>query len=409
MARIEFAGKGEPIPEYAIPPFGSSSVIPPTILTYIDNSVLSIQTYRDLGYTHFEVWCIGAAGGKGGGVQTINPSDPSYIYGSIPSSSYGGEGGGGGLHKIGGLLEDLPAVVPIVVGKEGFSGTDGTRHYRWRVATSYRYGAGGWSYYAVIRGDKDIPYMTDSNGNAIPPYFFEDEADTYPSLPSSYLFFDEPNYVSPTDGGDGGASYFNDPPLALASGGVGGKKSPVYSNSMSSANRESYAMLHAPGGEGGQGGVGGRIVAGGGGNGSTASDLEFNDVPGTPNYRQEKPRVLTPAKDGFWDGVVGQGGGGGRGGTTQTQHDSRFPPSSAVNQPVISPASSGGKGSFSYADTSVYGQAGTVGTNAMVPGVAGGARVLKSNKYGSRYSGYSPNGLVVVRLTRIVDEPVDPG
>jgi hypothetical protein len=399
MPRVELSGKGDRIPEYAIPPFGSDGVIPPTVRTFTDSTDFSVQTYRDLGYTHFEVWCIGAAGGKGGGVQTGNTSDPSYAYGAIPSTSYGGEGGGGGLQKIGGMLADLPDVVPVVVGKEGAAGQDGNRHYRWRIASAWMYGAGGWGNYAVTKGNANVPGMTDASGNAIPPYFFVTDAETYPNASPAYLFYPEPSYVEPTDGNAGGASYFNDPPLAMASGGTGGKKSPVYSNSSSDTHRESFAMLHAPGGEGGQGGVGGQVEPGGGANGGTSTGLAFNDVAGTPNYRQEIPRVLTGAEDGYWDGIIGEGGGGGRGGTSQVNPQ----PPVGVTPPTVSPSSSGGKGSFSYADTSVFGPEGSVGTQEIIPGTAGGARVLKNNKYGSRSAGYNPNGVVIVRLTRIVD------
>lgn len=396
MPQIEFDGQGEPIPIYAIPPFQSESSIPPTVLTFTNSADFLAQTYRDLGYTHFEAWCIGAAGGRGGGVQVGDTTDPSYIYGEIPSTSYGGEGGGGGLHTIGGLLVDLPPIVQVVVGSEGVAGADGNRQYRWRVAVAMQYepSYGYPMMLAVVKGATNVPYMTDASGNAIPPYFYTTEE-------AAYLFFENPNYVEPQDGTDGGYSSFNSP-LGLASGGRGGKKSPVYRNNQDDKDRVSIAMQHAPGGEGGQGGIGGRIDPGGGGDGGKASELGFFDVPPYPfgQYRQEKPRVLTPAKDGFWDGVVGQGGGGGRGGTSQSNPSS--PITGGATPPTVSPSSSGGKGSFSYADTSVYGPPGTVGTLAITPGTAGGARVLKNQKFGSRSSGYNPNGVVVVRLTRIV-------
>lgn len=403
MARIEFDGEGIPIPLYAIPPFGSDSNLPPTILTFTDSADLQISLYSDLGYTHFEAWCIGAAGGAGGGVQTGDITDQTYAFDMIPSISYGGEGGGGGLYKIGGLLADLPPLVPIVVGHEGVAGQDGTRHYRWRSASSMMpsyYPDSPPSVRAVTKGDRNVPYMTDADGNAIPPYFYTD--------PSPYLFFPNPYYIEPQDGGDGGGSSFN-APLAQASGGTGGKKSPVYRNAQDDQDLYSIVMLHAPGGNGGQGGVGDSITPGGGGEGGKATDRAFYDTPGGPfppgvSYMDEKPRVLTSAKDGIWDGAIGQGGGGGRGGTRQTgAHDERFGTDSPYyGADRVVPASAGGKGSFSYADTSVFGPPQTVGTFELVPGTAGGARVLKNLKYGSRTNGYNPNGVVVVRLTRIV-------
>lgn len=56
-------------------------------------------------------------------------------------------------------------------------------------------------------------------------------------------------------------------------------------------------------------------------------------------------------------------------------------------------ARQGAKGSFSYSDTSVYGPSSTMW--------GGGARVNKILKYGSRTTGYNPNGLVVVRIFKV--------
>lgn len=69
-----------------------------------------------LGYTNFDVICIGGGGGRGGGVDTQNTG--TLIR------TYGGEGGGGGYHRIQGLLSQLPANVPVVVGAAGAAGTD---------------------------------------------------------------------------------------------------------------------------------------------------------------------------------------------------------------------------------------------------------------------------------------------
>ena len=70
----------------------------------------------DLGYTNFDVICIGGGGGRGGGVDTQNTG--TLIR------TYGGEGGGGGYHRVQGLLSQLPANVPVVVGAAGAPGTD---------------------------------------------------------------------------------------------------------------------------------------------------------------------------------------------------------------------------------------------------------------------------------------------
>jgi Glycine-rich domain len=74
------------------------------------------QKYIDLGYTHFDVICIGGGGGMGGGVDSGNAG--TLIR------SYGGAGGGGGFHRVRGLLSALPSLCPIVVGAGGALGTE---------------------------------------------------------------------------------------------------------------------------------------------------------------------------------------------------------------------------------------------------------------------------------------------
>lgn len=72
--------------------------------------------YIDLGYTHFDVICIGAGGGMGGGIDTANTG--------TQIRNYGGAGGGGGFHRVRGLLSALPIDSPVVVGVGGAVGTD---------------------------------------------------------------------------------------------------------------------------------------------------------------------------------------------------------------------------------------------------------------------------------------------
>ena len=89
----------------------------PLVLRYDANQTFDTQKYIDLGYTHFDIICIGGGGGPGGGIDTANT-------GTLVRS-YGGAGGGGGLHRARGLLSALPATCPIVVGA---GGTPGTNH-----------------------------------------------------------------------------------------------------------------------------------------------------------------------------------------------------------------------------------------------------------------------------------------
>ena len=82
----------------------------------LENGVPFIpQDWIDLGYTHFDVICIGGGGGHGGGVDTANT-------GTLVRN-YGGEGGGGGYQRIQGMLSALPSSCPIVVGASGAAGT----------------------------------------------------------------------------------------------------------------------------------------------------------------------------------------------------------------------------------------------------------------------------------------------
>lgn len=70
----------------------------------------------DKGYTRYDVICIGGGGGRGGGIDTANTG--TLIR------NYGGEGGGGGFHRVQGLLSALPSTCPVVVGTAGAPGTE---------------------------------------------------------------------------------------------------------------------------------------------------------------------------------------------------------------------------------------------------------------------------------------------
>lgn len=74
------------------------------------------QQYLDMGFTHFDVLCIGAGGGTGGGINTGNTG--------TQVRNFGGAGGGGGLHIVRGLLSALPESCPVVVGVGGNPGAD---------------------------------------------------------------------------------------------------------------------------------------------------------------------------------------------------------------------------------------------------------------------------------------------
>lgn len=80
------------------------------------NQDFDTLAYIDMGYVNFDVICIGAGGGRGGGIDTANT-------GTLVKN-YGGEGGGGGFQRVKGVLADLPDSCPIVVGAAGADGND---------------------------------------------------------------------------------------------------------------------------------------------------------------------------------------------------------------------------------------------------------------------------------------------
>jgi Glycine-rich domain len=276
----------------------------PLVVNLVNGVPFIPQQYIDMGYTDFDVMCIGAGGGMGGGIKTGNTG--------TQIRSFGGAGGGGGLHRARGLLSALPTSCPVVVGVGGAPGTE---------------------------------HVSD------------------PALTS--------------DGGDGGYSSFNGA-TCRASGGKGGQK--VVSNSQTVTT----------GANGGQGGAGDRILSGGGANGGTAGTPTATG-PGAPG---------TAAQDGTWNGIIGQGGGGGAGGVAK------------YGGFTLNAATAGGRGSFNTNDTSVYGPGGIPasdlldsGANNVIPGGASGAKPTPLNDlpyiYGQSYGQLvvAQFGLVVVRLT----------
>ena len=201
-----------------------------------------------------------------------------------------------------------------------------------------------------------------------------------------------PTIGAPTPGEDGGTSSFGD--IAKASGGTGGGEAIGWDGGISGTALHSH-------GWGGDGGIGG------------------SGVPASPPYL---PKAI-PAEDGHWDGTIGSGGGGGYGGI----------------QPGT-PASDGGRGSYSFRDTTVFGPKGRRGlytvsivnyteeviqigppgdyvsygvyvgdplsTNEVLipsdfnPGSGGGARVNPINQkhQGSHAKGAFPDGAVFIRI-----------
>ena len=90
----------------------------PLVIKFNANQNFDPKAYLDMGYTNFDVICIGGGGGMGGSINTANT-------GTLIRST-GGAGGGGGLHRVQGLLSALPVTCPVVVGAGGAVGTDDT-------------------------------------------------------------------------------------------------------------------------------------------------------------------------------------------------------------------------------------------------------------------------------------------
>lgn len=334
--RVSLNGYGDSIPEAVFDAdLYLSPLEPDTALKlFLENGVpFEKAIYVDEGYIFYEVWCVGAAGGKGG----------SILGGLNSVDSLGGAGGGGGLHRVAGLLADLPDSCPIVVGQAGADGVNGSDD-RW-------------------------------------PWLFNS-------------WDPDPSYVYPTGGGDGGFSSFNDG-LCRASGGRGGGPTQASPGPPPGTPLADWAVWAARvntgrvGGIGGQGGCGGQIAAGGGGLGGFAVRTSFNQW------------AYTPAHDGTWDGAIGKGGGGGSGGHIHMTAPGTLGP----GWDELQKAGDGGRGSYSYRDTSVYGSREkahatppTGRSQVIFPGSSGGARVNKLSRYGSRAPGAEPNGVVFMRL-----------
>lgn len=441
MTQIHLAGPGGPIPTIALPDPNISDDLPTTELVLENGVPFAKLDYVNLGYTHAEVWVVAAAGGLGpnaanptfswsiaqtfevmpGDVYTAwvewlvysggdrnayaqrghwepyppgpgRPSPPSAwlsyaiangewwmsdgpdytLYqwaahinpaGTYPVRTYsspvlsdpgndiGGGGGGGGVHVVTVLLADLPALTPVVIGQAAAD------------APFAQVNSSG--VYTPLPNDPPLrPYGESGNTNpATWSPILMPWANRYPGAHASFP------PIGP--GLPGGASSFGD--VAMASGGKGGNGAKKWVGSTLTAD-----------GNGGDGGLGGQSTPGGGGLGS--------------------PSKTETGKDGGWDGLVGGGGGGGHGGK-YVPAGGGFGGGSAT----ITAATDGGRGSFNYGDTSVWGQkqikqtltVGSLTHGPIIPGGGGGVRANHKNPVGSDAAGYSPNGAVILRLLKI--------
>jgi hypothetical protein len=385
--RVSLEGHGDLIPETAFPAPGEDANVPSKSFLLEDGVPYEKAADVTDGFTHFEVWCVGAVGGHGGLYST------SYA-GDIEIS--GGAGGGGGLHRVAGLLEDLPDSCPVVVGQAGEDGEDFTTLLPRELVN------------VDGSGDVIFPVTTDPN----------------------------PDYVDPPSGTDGGASSFNGT-TCRASGGKRGEPpvaeefhdwytvihdayadpanagilfgAPMYWTTPPDYN---YETIHrVMGGLGGEGGCGDQTTPGGGGAGASHHWDGIYNSHGTWGFETMGTRVIENAAKGSWDGSIGKGGGGGLGCVRHVAYESghMVPP---VFPLYVQLAAKGADGSFSFGNPSVFGPGqpgklptpspiGWTDTNPILPGSGGGAKAHKTLKYGSRAPGFNPNGCVFIRLYKI--------
>lgn len=346
--RASLGGKSDPRSEFALTDTGDGGGTgdAPVVLLLDDGVAFLPDDYISLGYTNYEVWCIGAVGGRGGDI--IGESGPGR-----GGSWFGGAGGGGGIQRAVGLLADLPGVVPVVVGQPGSNGPDGN---------------GAWTHLPVV----------DGTGHVIEPITF------YPN----------PDYVAPQAGTDGGASSFG--AIAQASGGKAG--TPVLVIVTSTIFGFLYVTYYQVG-EGGEGGLGGQLIAGGGASGGVLKDTSV-----------VAPKPGAKAENGIWDGAIGSGGGGGYGGIWQPNplgggSGTDAGPGGQGNFSYVDTKVYGQR-EYAHGLTSAdlehgYGGLFDIGIGKLiVPGSGGGGRIPGNRKYGSRAIGYNPAGAVLIRLTK---------
>lgn len=95
---------------------GIAADVSPKTIIFEDDDDFDVDTYLALGYTDIDIICIGGGGGRGGGIDTAGSGTLIRIY--------GGEGGGGGYHRVQAKLSLLPSSCPIVIGDTGTPGTE---------------------------------------------------------------------------------------------------------------------------------------------------------------------------------------------------------------------------------------------------------------------------------------------
>jgi hypothetical protein len=97
---------------------GVIAKLEPIVLMYTSPGADSFDKTVYPDHTNYEIMVIGGGGGEGGRLHGDDPDNSWETY------AFGGQGGGGGSHRMRGLLEFLDDSTDIVVGDAGAAGTD---------------------------------------------------------------------------------------------------------------------------------------------------------------------------------------------------------------------------------------------------------------------------------------------
>jgi hypothetical protein len=338
MSRIEFGGHEGPMPDIAIPDPHLSDHLPTQVLELTED--FAKADWMALGYTHYEVWCIGAAGGLGGGVLSDPIWAAKFYLLSAPSDIWAGHlaalvQGDAYLGKkfysdyYTTIFSSVPLSMPHGYLSLASPATGYTGGYAYDV-THYQAeeyynpshllgvqeymsvfarqtgdafgGAGGGGGLHVVSGElEDLPEVCEVVVGQVgvdgDPGQIKTNGLWSPSTPEVLSWYVRnsaaiPVYAPPQAGGDGGTSSFGGD-ICRASGGKGGN----------SAVQWIDGALYVDG-RGGDGGVGDRDTPGGGAAGGEPLEIVY------------RPTLHLGGKEGTWDGTVGQGGGGGSGTTS---------------------------------------------------------------------------------------------
>jgi hypothetical protein len=465
MSRIVLAGLGGPIPTTAIPDPNIDDNYPNVALVLEDGVPFDKTDWEAVGYTNYEVWVVGAAGGVGGRTAAINwvgdgslEQSPTTFDVHIPdavwnaavalqfSESYSGPGTGlvwveGRYVPYGQWNSQVwqPLSPPRWMSYNGeyqnyINPTHNGYTVTWESPTLYdtsiayeepsgvgisgnRFGGGGGGGGVIVASGllEELDDLTDvvvgrmgANG------------------PAGQSLSGDPAYVPMPPNWDMRTNYmmgmFQDNHYFSA---------PADLAKVATVNAwaETYPLPHGiipPPGFGVDGGASsfGDVAASGGKGGFPA--IKWTGSPLVRSFDQRggdggiggtdiagggglgSVAQGASGKDGTWDGDIGAGGGGGFGGYYDS--GSGLPMGGGD---IIVVASNGGQGSYSYADPSVFGirqyrqpftgEPGMPNLNpAIIPGGGGGVKVNEGALLaGSKATGYSPDGAVFIRIFKV--------